>query len=137
LTLQKTKNFPAHPSPPDLPRLRALHAEKPSNAMARLRNAWSDIEAALRNGHSLKRICQCLNEDGFAIAYKTLSTYLTVLRRESSQGRVGPQKVARSTQAPASPHSRRDPLANLLEHSTGKGRGFHFTGEPPDPQKLF
>jgi hypothetical protein len=35
------------------------------------------------------------------------------------------------------PKPARDPRANLPEHSTGKGCGFHFTGEPPDPQKLF
>jgi hypothetical protein len=54
--------------------------------MAPLRNAWPDIEDAMHDGHSLKRICKCLNEDGFAIAYKTLSTYLAVLRREGGHG---------------------------------------------------
>jgi hypothetical protein len=59
--------------------------------MARLRNAWRDIEAALRK-RPFVRTHQCLNEDGFAITYKALSTYVAALRRESSHRSVGPQK---------------------------------------------
>jgi hypothetical protein len=105
--------------------------------MARVRLVRSDIEASLSCGHSLKRICEDLNADGFAIDYKTLSTCLGVLRRTEDRDSVGPQNGARRTHTAALPKPPLDPMANARQYSTGKRPGFHFTGEPPDPAKLF
>ena len=40
----------------DLPHLRALRQERPSRKMALIRRSWPDILAALKAGHSLKRV---------------------------------------------------------------------------------
>jgi hypothetical protein len=45
LTLQKTKNFSAHRSLPDLPCLRGAGGEA-EQCYGSARNAWPDIEAA-------------------------------------------------------------------------------------------
>jgi len=68
----------------NLPRLRALCAEKPDTTMARVRDAWPQIRLALDSGHTLKRICEALNRDGLAIGYKTLSAYVSRLCREQT-----------------------------------------------------
>jgi len=144
--MQKTEDFCDATVTLDFGRLRALCAEKPETTMAVIRAAWPHIQMALRSGHTLKRICHELNEDGFAIGYKTLSAYVGRLRRQQArraelEPRSGGLPSARSVAAPASRSISRpdahDPMANAREYSTGKRPGFHFTGEPPDPEKLF
>ena len=67
---------------PDLTRLRTLREERPDGKMAMIRRAWPAIVEALDSGHTLKRICERLNEGGVAVEYKTLSAYVSILRRE-------------------------------------------------------
>jgi len=71
-----------YPALPDLTRLRALSQERPSRKMALIRRSWPDILAALKAGHSLKRVCECLNDEGIPIGYRTLCSYVSRLRRE-------------------------------------------------------
>ena len=66
----------------DLTHLRKLSEEKPDRQIALLRRAWPDIIAALNSGHTLKHVCESLNEDGIAVAYPTLRTTVARLRRE-------------------------------------------------------
>jgi len=66
----------------DLTHLRKLSEEKPDRQIALLRRAWPDIIAALNSGHTLKHVCESLNEDGIAVAYPTLRTIVARLRRE-------------------------------------------------------
>jgi hypothetical protein len=82
--------------------------------MAPLRSAWPDIQTALRNGHSLERICQCLNEDGFAIAYKTLSSYLAPCAEREATARAP---------AEAGPPNARSRLAQACARSPGEPAG--------------
>jgi len=65
----------------DLTPLRALSQERPSCKMALIRRAWPDILTALRAGHSLKRVCELLGEDGILIGYNTLCSCVSRLRR--------------------------------------------------------
>jgi hypothetical protein len=67
---------------PDLARFRTLRKEKPDSKMALIRRAWPDIVAALNCGHTLKRVCERLNEGGVGVDYKTLSAYVSILRRK-------------------------------------------------------
>lgn len=76
-------NRSEYPAVPNLKRLRALCQERPSRKMAVIRRSSSDILAALKAGHSLKRVCERLNEEGVSIGYRTLCTYMSRLRRES------------------------------------------------------
>ena len=70
------------PAPPNLTRLRALSRERPCSKMALIRRSWPDILAALRAGHSLKRVCERLSDEGIPIGYRTLCSYVSRLRRD-------------------------------------------------------
>jgi hypothetical protein len=120
---------------------------KLKSKIASIRDAWPDILSALKAGHSLKYVCDRLNEDGVAVEYKMLRAYVSVLRREHAgrsaiplglKPRSAPfpdQVPVPTTSAPAI--SRSNPLATAMEY-LNKVRGFqNFTGEPPDPDKIF
>jgi hypothetical protein len=82
MTKPKTEHLLEKAAMPDLARLRTLREEKPDSKMALIRRAWPNIVAALNCGHTLKCVCERLNEDGVAVDYKTLSAYMSILRRE-------------------------------------------------------
>ncbi len=120
--------------------------EKPGSKMTCIRRAWPEILATLDAGHSLKRVCECLNADGVAVEYKTLRAYASILRGEQNQrSMVAPDKpfpgpVVQVPQRPVPATKRQErsnPLATAMEYLS-KVRGFqNFTGEPPDPEKIF
>ena len=122
--------------------------KKVDSKMASIRHAWPDIVAVLNAGHSLKRVCECLNADGVAVEYKTLRAYVSILRREQNQRSMPViDHKARSTpvsgpvQVPLRPvpaTSRlSDPMATAMEY-LNRVRVFQsFTGDPPDPDKIF
>jgi hypothetical protein len=121
--------------------------EKPKSKIASIRDAWPDILTALKAGHSLKYVCERLNEDGVAVQYKMLRAYVSILRREATQRSappLGPKPrsapVLDPVQVPPTSVptiSRLNPLATAMEYLS-KVRGFqNFTGEPPDPDKIF
>jgi len=121
--------------------------EKPKSKIASIRDAWPDILTALKAGHSLKYVCESLNEDGVAVQYKMLRAYVSILRREDAQRSappLGPKPrsapVLDPVQVPPTSVptiSRPNPLATAMEYLS-KVRGFqNFTGEPPDPDKIF
>ena len=119
--VQKTEDFLDRAASLDLPRLRALCAEKPDTSMALVRAAWPQIRLALDSGHTLKRICEALNRDGLSIGYKTLSAYIGRIWREHT-AKVGP-RAAQPTKpfrapVPASgvlAPAVADPLAQAIE----------------------
>ena len=114
--------------------------------MTSIRRAWPEIAATLKAGHSLKRVCEFLNADGVAVEYKTLRAYVSILRREQNQrsmmvsGKRVPGPVVQVPQRSVPETKRQErsnPLATAMEYLS-KVRGFqNFTGEPPDPDKIF
>ena len=119
--VQKTEDFREGAGAWNLPRLRALCAEKPDTTMALVRAAWPQIRLALDSGHTLKRICEALNRDGLSIGYKTLSAYVGRLRRERT-GNVHLRETTAKRPCPLSvPRPRNstpvvsDPLAQAME----------------------
>ena len=118
--------------------------------MASIRYAWPGIMAALNTGHSLKRVCERLNADGIAVEYNAFRAYVSILRRQQTQRSVAAQdRQARSAPVPGPvrmplspiPATARpnlsDPMATAMEY-LNRVRGFqNFTGEPPDPDKIF
>ena len=120
--------------------------EKPKSKIALIRNAWPDILTALRAGHTLKCVCERLNEAGVAVEYKMLRAYVSLLHREQARRSAPPlEPKPRSVRVfeavpvppPSPPISRSNPLATAMEYLS-KVRGFqNFTGEPPDPDKIF
>ena len=119
--MQKTEDFSGGAMGWDLPRLRALCAQKPDATMALVRAAWPQIRLALDSGHTLKRICEALNRDGLAIGYKTLSAYVGRLRRERTGNVHLREIVAKRSSPPSVPRPRNatpaasDPLAQAME----------------------
>jgi hypothetical protein len=123
--------------------------EKPGSKMALIRYAWPRIMAALTAGHSLKRVCERLNADGIAVEYNAFRAYVSILRRQQTERSVPVQdRQARSAPVPVVhvllrpvPATARpnlsDPMATAMEY-LNRVRGFQsFTGEPPDPDKIF
>ena len=68
----------------DLAQLRAHMREKPRTKAGQVRQAWPDIKQLLDAGHSLKDVCQWLNEIGLQIGYARLSDYVSQLRRRET-----------------------------------------------------
>src|SRR5947209_19582217 len=118
--------------------------KKVDSKMASIRHAWPDIVAVLNFGHSLKRVCKCLNADGVAVEYKTLRAYVSILRREQNQRSMpvidhkahstpvsGPVQVPMRPVPATSRPDLSDPMATAMEY-LNRVRGFQsFTGEPP------
>jgi hypothetical protein len=117
----------------NLAQLRAHLREKPRTKAGQVRQAWPDIKQLLDAGHSLKDVCQWLNEIGLQIGYARLSDYVSQLRRRETV-MVAPAEVTVQLQSTligeAAPH----PLAHILEREK-KRVGFDYNSEP-DPKKL-
>ena len=65
--------------------LRALQSQRPDKPMGQVRWAWSEINAALKAGHTLKVVHQRLCQDGVVIAYSTLARYIDRIRCEEAR----------------------------------------------------
>jgi len=139
----------------DLNRLRARLQEKPRTKAGQVRQAWPDIKALLDAGHSLKDICNWLNETGIKIGYAKLSFYTGRLSRHNQvaardettapdpdSGRNADQvkpEVTESTAGKTSAEAKivpveNDPLTNIRERE-GRRPGFYYNSKP-DIKKL-
>jgi hypothetical protein len=116
----------------DLAKLRAHAREKPRTKAGQVRQAWSDIKQLLDAGHSLKDVCQWLNEIGLQIGYARLSDYVCQLRRkETVLARIDAPLHSNPT---LTDETALHPLAHILEREK-KHTGFDYNAEP-DPKKL-
>jgi hypothetical protein len=115
--------------------------------MAQIRWLWPEICEAFGAGHSLKHICEHLNQCGLGITYSLLRQYATRLRRAAAKHNpkralaVPVRASGRARTGTAEPSidavpSGFDPLANLRER-LAKRPGFQFEERPPDDSKLF
>jgi len=131
-------------------RLAALREKKPPTKAAQLRSLWTEIKAALDNGHSLKAISECLAADGIAVSVRSLSVYVGRLRRgyvanpnlappakTVLAGNVIPRPIAKSESASVEQSQKRsrDPLANVRDRQK-KRPGFDYRPELADPKQL-
>lgn len=117
----------------DFAKLRAHMREKPRTKAGQVRQAWPDIKKLLDAGHSLKDVCQWLNEIGLQIGYARLSDYVSQHRRREVVMAPPPEVAIQSpphVTEEAAPH----PLALILEREK-KRAGFDYNSEP-DPKKL-
>ena len=123
----------------DLGPLSSLPDELPATRIALVRRLWPQISAALHAGHNLVVVHDRLTEGGFVLPYSTLAACVHRIRLE--QARTLPSRarpVEKTVQKRTQPRpGQADPLANLEKYGTANLPGFHFTGEPPDPDKLF
>jgi hypothetical protein len=117
----------------DLAQLRAHMREKPRTKAGQVRQAWPDIKQLLDAGHSLKDVCQWLNEIGLQIGYARLSDYVSQLRRCEILF-APPAEVAVHSHPAVAEETTPHPLAHILEREK-KRVGFDYNAEP-DPKKL-
>ncbi|MFL6451387.1 MAG: hypothetical protein ACJ746_27475 [Bryobacteraceae bacterium] len=117
----------------NLAQLRAHLREKPRTKAGQVRQAWPDIKQLLHAGHSLKDVCQWLNEIGLQIGYARLSDYVSQLRRRETV-MVAPAEVTVRSQSTLIEEAAPHPLAHILEREK-KRVGFDYNSEP-DPKKL-
>ncbi|MEP6755969.1 MAG: TraK family protein [Chthonomonadales bacterium] len=111
---------------------------KPQSKLGRIRWHWPDIKAALRDGHQLKQVWECLVLDGIDLSYSKFRTYIVRLRRLEAAGAdlPGSASPTRETGPPLQQVTlKRDPLANLRDR-VNKRPGFEFDERPPDRKKL-
>lgn len=113
---------------PELPNLVGLLGERPATKMGQVRAAWSQIQAALRAGHTLKAIWQRLRADGVNIHYNRFCECVGRLQRapiSKKEPRSAPHQTETAglvSQAQTSRHETDDLAANLrdrLDRSTG------------------
>ena len=117
----------------NLAQLRAHLREKPRNKAGQVRQAWPDIKQLLDAGHSLKDVCQWLNEIGLQIGYARLSDYVSQLRRRETV-MMAPAEVTVQSQSTLIEEAAPHPLAHILEREK-KRVGFDYNSEP-DHKKL-
>ncbi len=139
----------------DLSRLRDRLQQKPRTKVAQIRQAWPDVKALLDAGHSLKDVCNWLNEVGIEIGYARLSDYTRRLRRQNQATALVDTAPPNPDNALASDQPRpeltestvrktrteaaravveNDPLANIRERERQRP-GFQYNSEP-DIKKL-
>jgi hypothetical protein len=62
----------------------SLRQEKPAKLIKLIGLAWPEIEAALEQGHTLRRIHQRLVQSGIPISYSLLTVYVKRIRLEAA-----------------------------------------------------
>ena len=117
----------------DLAQLREHLREKPRTKAGQVRQAWPDIKQLLDAGHSLKDVCQWLNEIGLQIGYARLSDYICQLRRREMVSATSGE-LALHSDRPVTAETVSHPLAHIVEREK-KRVGFDYNAEP-DPKKL-
>lgn len=128
-------------------RLAALREKKAPTKAAQIRTLWPEIKAALKKGHTLKAVCDCLEADGITITVQTLGSYITRMRRKSVPV-TGILSVGSKESAPRGNNPSRvtevsdskreksnDPVANVRERQQ-KRSAFDYRPELADPKEL-
>ena len=140
---EKTTAAPTRLSLSCVSSLAALAGQRPRTKAGQVQWLWPQIKSALREGHKIRDIWECLVKDGLDVSYSRLRWYVARLRRLESAGSAVPTIPPDQKRAPLSvsdaeqrsgPTSR-DPLANLRER-LNKRPGFQFDERPPDEKKL-
>jgi hypothetical protein len=84
--------------------------------MAQVRWAWTEIDAALKAGHTLKVVHERMCQDGIQIGYSTLARYISRIRCE--QARQGPRFGIHAERRPLKTQhplpANYDPLASAM-----------------------
>lgn len=105
---------------PNDSRVSCLHAiltQRPDKLMAQVRWAWTEINAALKAGHTLKVVHEHLCRDGIQIGYSTLARYISRIRCEQARQSplAGMYAARRPLKTPNPLPANYDPLASAIE----------------------
>ena len=104
------------PNDSKLPSLQAIVDQRPTKLMAQVRWAWTEINAALKAGHTLKIIHENLCQDGIQIGYSTLARYISRIRCEQARHnlRVGNYAGGSALKPQHTLPANYNPLANAM-----------------------
>lgn len=113
----------------------ALRSEVPSSKTGFIRGALPEIERALAQGHSLKKVWQRFRDGGLDVQYKHFCIYVARVRNqqkrkvESEGGRVQVSRteLAAEKEAPTAHVVPHDPLVNWRSVEASRP-GFHYRG---------
>ena len=121
-------------------RLQARGKQRPGTKARQILALWPEIRAVLAGGQTLKTVRDWLNEEGVAVTYGALTSYVSRIRRReralsemSSHGSAAELSLLAVTQdqraiantVTASPHESADPLQNVRERSANRP-GFEY-----------
>jgi len=113
----------------------ALRREVPSSKTGFIRGALPEIERALAQGHSLKRVWQRFRDGGLDVQYKHFCIYVARVRSrqkrrvefDGEQGQVSGTKLATAKEASTTHVVPHDPLVNWRRVEASRP-GFHYRG---------
>jgi hypothetical protein len=129
------------PGDAEVSQLSSLIDTRPQSKLGQVRRLWPEIKAALRDGHQLKQVWECLVHDGVELSWSKFRTYIVRLRKLEASGAdlpgegTEPREASPPNRAAPPDVPKRDALANLRERMN-KRPGFEFDERPPDPKKL-
>jgi hypothetical protein len=123
--------------------LATLSGERPRTKSGQVQWLWPQIKCALREGHKIKDIWECLVADGLELSYSRLRWYIARLKRLDVVGAAVPTLPPDQECAPVPINDaerstggiRRDPLSNLRDR-LNKRPGFQFDESPPNEKNL-
>jgi hypothetical protein len=118
--------------PPNANRLSALREKKPQRKAAQIRAFWPDIKIAIENGHPYVLICECLEAMGVSVTVKSLSSYVSRMRKKDAILKVQDTPRGAINALRSVVH---DPLANVRESEESR-TAFDYRPEAIDPKKL-
>ena len=116
-------------------RLKARGNRRPETKARAVLALWPEISAALEGGQSLRTVRQWLEDEGLAISYGCLSSYVSRIRRRQSVPEIPvvPKPEIRQARQPQPSHDvsaqvedhLSDPLRNVKDRSR-KRPGFDY-----------
>lgn len=74
------------PSEAEASQLSSLIDTRPQSKLGQVRRLWPEIKAALRDGHQLKQVWECLVHDGIELSWSKFRTYIVRLRKLEAAG---------------------------------------------------
>jgi len=120
-------------------------AEKPPNGKAAMIEwLWPEIAAAIKNGHRLKAIWECLCANGLQMKHNEFRTYFSRMKKKLPQSEKGRESAMaptltadRGRQQPSPLSTAAESAARAREHLK-KAQGIEWKGTKDiDPSKLW
>ena len=80
-------------------RMAAKGKIKPSTKAGAVRALWPAIESAIENGQTLKSVRDWLEEEGVALTYNQLTSYVGRIRRQTERVKTAAPRAGKSSSA--------------------------------------
>jgi hypothetical protein len=112
----------------------SLGQEKPAKLIKLIGLAWPEIEAALEQGHTLRRIHQRLVQSGIPISYSLLTVYVKRIRLEAAarDNKPAPATLVNAhkveTDRPCTQHQHWQPTPQSIEDNNREESELTYSG---------